>query len=60
MTERQALTEARKRWGKTAWTEKRETGQLAGRRMVGRVEMGFVMVRGIGDNWSAAFLDSDQ
>ena len=59
MTEKQALTEARKRWGKNAQVEQRARGKLT--HTVGRVFGGLAfMVEGQGTNWAEAFENADK
>ncbi len=69
MTDRQALTEARKRWGKGAMVKRSASRHLGadahGRdgkaRLVGHVALGlFFEVHGIGPNWVAAFEAADR
>ena len=65
MNDRQALAEARKRWGKTA-AVKRDPGRskrqniFNGDYVVGRIGLGmFFEVKGDGTTWTAALADAD-
>jgi len=65
MNDRQALGQARKRWGKTA-AVKHEPGRadrhpyFQGDFLVGRIVFGFFFeVEGEGTSWTAAFRDAD-
>lgn len=59
MTEKQALSWARKRYGKNAMVSSRETGPEHDRRRIGVVELGmFFAIRGSGPNWQAACDDA--
>lgn len=61
MNTKQALTEARKRWGKTATVEKRSRKRMIGPYVVGRVALGCLFdVKGYGETWPAAFEYADQ
>lgn len=63
MTARQALAEARRRWGKNATAAKRKGWQqpLIGPYVLGVIELGvFNSVRGWGASWEEAFREADR
>jgi hypothetical protein len=69
MTDKQALTQARKRWGKTGAVQQRQKRTLSERtgavlvdtHAVGHIAMGlFFAVQGQGPNWVGAFEDADR
>ena len=65
MTKREALTEARRRWGKQAYVREERTTSLHPPYLVG-VMYGRIdppdrcRALGMGDTWEAAFADADQ
>lgn len=61
MTKREALAEARRRWGRSAYTV--STNPVLAQRFGVRASyhVGFVgMERGTGNTWEAAFADADR
>ena len=61
MNEKQAITQARKRWGKKAYLRHitAKGHHLEGKRVVGYTSRVGHMIEGMGDSWAEAFKNAD-